>query len=225
MVRSTATSWKIGLAVTALTLPLWQLPAMADDRLAEKAETRPQPLEPKAVRVILLPPASDALLAARYPDEVKTAPIIMVKPVENAAIAQPRPQQVETASIMLQPAGNAAIVEQRPEPAKIQEDVAPVETPSLPERRPRIALLPPASNPIVASPQPEPTTTQDDATSAEIPSLPGRSPVRQAPFRSEVVENGPSAAATSPQPVSEAGPKSDKPPIKRFLDGLQFWKK
>jgi hypothetical protein len=214
MMRSTATSWKIGLAVTALTLPLWQLPAAADDRLAERAGPRPQPLEPKTVRVILLPPASDAQLTPRYPKEVETAPIIMVKPVENAAIAKPRPQQVEAASITVQPAENAAIVEQRPEPAKIQEDAAPVETPSLPERRPRVALLPPVGNAIVASPQPEPAKTENDATLAEIPSLPGRSPVRQA-----------NAAATSQQQAPEAVPKRDKPAIKRFLDGLQFWKK
>jgi hypothetical protein len=138
----------------------------------------------------------------------------MVKPIENAAIAKPRPQSVEAASITVQPAGNAAIVEQRPEPAKIQEDAAPVETPSLPERRPRVALLPPVGNAIVASPQPEPAKTENDATLAEIPSLPGRSPVRQA-----------NAAATFQQQAPEVGPKSDKPAIKRFLDKLQFWKK
>lgn len=291
MVRSTAISWKIGLAVTALTLQLWPLPALADDGLAEKVETRPQPDEPKAVPVTLLPPASDALLASWRswlsqdatiimvrpaesaaiaqppPEQVEAAPSI-AQPAESAAIVQPRPEQVETAPITVQPAENAAIVQTRPEPEKIQEDVTRVETPSLPERRPRVALLPPASDAIIVSPRPEPAKTQNDATLVAIPSLPGRSPFRPAPFKSEIVESGPNAAAPfqqqAPEPPkgnaasrflsnlwpgnkgastpvsstaeaspssagdgkagSESDPKSDKPPIKRFLDGIQFWK-
>jgi hypothetical protein len=77
--------------------------------------------------------------------------------------------------------------------------------------------------------------------------LPGRSPFRQAPFKSEIVENPqqpPEAApakgnaasrfltnlwpgnktASTPVSSAEAGAKSEKPPIKRILDGIQFWK-
>ena len=306
MVRSTAISWKIGLAVTALALQAGQLPALADDESAQEVETRSQPLEPTAVRVTLLPPASDTVISSWRPWPVEGATIIMVRPAENAAIAQPRPEQVEAAPIMVQPAGNAAIaqprpepveaapipvqpagnaaiVQPRPEPEKIQEDAARAETSSSPERRPRVALLPPVGNAIIASPRPEPAKTQNDAPSVAIPSLPGRSPFRQAPFKSEIVENGPNAAAAFRQqnpeppkgtaasrflanlwpgnkgagaPVSspaggspssagdgkagspgpstasasaqgqaEAGQKSEKPPIKRLLDGIQFWKK
>jgi hypothetical protein len=168
---------------------------------------------------------------------------------------------------MAQPAENAAVVQPRPEPEKFQEEGALVETPSIPERRPRVALLPP-SNATSASPRPEPAKADTDTISAATPSLPGRSPFRQAPGKSEIVENGSNTAATFGQqtlePVSpkgtaasrflanlwpgnkgadtsgsstapqagpssagepEAGEKTEKPPIKRLLDGMQFWKK
>jgi hypothetical protein len=166
---------------------------------------------------------------------------------------------------MVQPAENAAIVQPRAEPEKVQEDVILGETPSLPERRPRVALLPPGDNATIASPRPETPKTQNDTTVVAIPSLPGRSPFRQAPFKSEIVENGPNAPAAfrqqAPEPpkgnatsrflanlwpgnkgastpvssTAEGSPSSTgdkagqaeagaKPPIKRFLDGIQFWK-
>ncbi len=327
MVRSTAISWKIGLAVSALALQLAPLPALADDGLAETVEKRPQPLEPKAVRVTVLQPASDAAVAGWRPWQMGGAPIIMVRPADNAAIAQPHPDEVEAApvwdtivppspeqvegtpSIMARAAGNAAVTQPRPEqfeaapilmqpvenaavvrprlvPEKIQEDVARVEPRPLSEGRPRVAVAPPASNAAVAPPRLEPAKTENAAPLVAIPSLPGRSPFRQAPFKSEIVENGPNAPAalrqqspeTAPakgnaasrffanlwpgnkgastpasstaqgssssagaaragslgpsasnsappaQGQAETGAKSDKPPIKRLLDGIQFWK-
>jgi hypothetical protein len=386
MVRSTAISWKIGL-VTASALQLWQLPALADDKLVQEVETRSLPLEPKAVPITLLPPASDSVMSswrpwqmdgativmvrpaenvviappipeqvetgpiavrpvenaaiARRPEQVETAPVA-VRPVENAAIAR-RPEQVETAPIAVRPAENVSIIQrreqvgtapiavrpaentpivERPEPVddvpvimrpvesaaiarrpeqmdgvpvilrpvesaaiaqprqqpeRIPEDVAPVEAPSSLERRPPVAPRPPVGNAPTASPRPEPVKTQNDAIVAAIPSLPGRSPFRQAPFKSEIVEAGPNAGAFSQQPPeapkgnaasrflanlwpgnkgastpvsstsggspssggdgkagpvastsaqaqADAGQKSEKPPIKRFLDGIQFWK-
>jgi hypothetical protein len=316
MVRSTAISWTIGFAVTASALHLWPLPALADDKLVQEVETRSLPLQPKAVPVTLLPPASDTVISSWRPWQMDGATIIMVRPAENvtiapprpeevevapevtgpaenaavaqprqdrldavpsitrpaenAAIAQPRQDQVEAAPIIARPAENAAIVQPRPQPEKVREDITRLETPSS-KQRPRAALLPPASNAIIALPRPEPAKPQNSAVVAAIPSLPGRSPFRPAPFKSEIVENGPRAAfqqqaaeqpkgnaasrflanlwpgnkastpvsstagggnAGSPEPSasnseqgqSEAGQKSDKPPIKRFLDGIQFWK-
>jgi hypothetical protein len=374
MVRSAAICWKIGLAATALALPLWQLPARAEDETAEKVETRAQPVETKAVRVILLPPANDAAFRSWRPGRVDGGSIVMVRPAEdaviaapppeqenatpipaspaeNAAIAQPRPEQTEAPAIRLRPAENAAIAERdpqqakgsllrlrpaedaviaerhpdpakaaplgtrpaenaaiterdpqqtkgallrvrpaedaeipqsrpdraeaaaipaqpaggpaiaqpRPEPEKSPEDATLVEAPSLPERRPRLALLPPAGDAPVASPRPETAKTQNDALVA-LPSLPERSPFRGGGFKSEIVENGPAIQrAAEPAPPKTAagrflaniwpgnkgastpasstvggGPASapaqgqpeagPKPPIKRLLDGIQFWK-
>jgi hypothetical protein len=336
MVRSTATSWKIGLAVAASALLSWQLPALADDKSAQELQIRPQSLEPKAVPVTLLPPASDTFISSWQPWPMKGVPIIMVRPAENAAIAQPRPEQVEAVPIAVRPAEDAAIVQPRPElveaapfiaqppenaaiaqprpeqveaapfiaqpamvqpaengatvqpspePEKIREGAALVETRRLAEQRPRLALLTPDSNAATASPRPEPAKTQNEAAPVTIPSLPGRSPFRQTPVKRGTVENGPntaattfgqqaldpapakgnaasrflsnlwpgkkaastpassaqgsppsagdgtagspgpSAASTSAQAQAEADPKSDKPAIKRFVDGIQFWKK
>jgi hypothetical protein len=262
MVRSTAISWKFGLAVTASALQLGQLPALADDRSAEQGETRPQPLEPKAVPVTLLPPASDTAVASWRQWRMDGAPTIMVRPAENAAIAQPRPEQLEAGRIMVQPAEDAATVQLRPEPEKIPEDVTRVETPLLPERR-----SPSVTNAMIPSPRLEPAKTQNEETLVAIPSLPGRSPFRQAPFKSEIVEEPAAFRQQAPEPAlakgsaasrflanlwpsnkgastavsstgegspslagdgqagqAEAGAKSDTPPIKRFLDGIQFWK-
>jgi hypothetical protein len=285
MVRSTAISWKIGVAVTAVALPLWQLPALADDGATREVETRAEPLKPKAVPITLLPaatdtqldswrrwlpegapiimvrpaPAKNTAIAPPRPEQIEAAPI-MAQPAENAAIIPMRPEQVEAALMMEQPAENTAIVQPRQEPEKIQ-GATRIETPSLPERPRRVAMLPPVSNAIIASSRPELAKTQNDAPSVAIPSLPGRSPFRQAPFKSEIVESGPKApeppkgsaasrffanlwpgnkGASTPvsvtgegRPLSanegkaslaEAGPKSDTPPVKRFLDGIQFWK-
>ncbi len=261
MVRSTAISWKISLAVAALALPLGQLRALADDELPVKRETPPQSVEPKAVRVILMPPASDVVFASHRPALLEEAPIIMVQPAGKRAPAQPLS-----------------------EPAEIDEAAAVVESPPAPEQPPRVALLPPLSDAAIASSPPEPEKPQKSATSVVIPALPGRSPFRQAPFKSEIVENGPKDAAAFQQQASEpapangnaavrflaklwpgdkeastpgastaersssagageaaslapptaststsikqaeADPKSEKPPIARFLDGIQFWK-
>jgi hypothetical protein len=248
MGRSIAISWKIGLAVAAIASPFGQLRAQVDDGLPETAETRAQPLESKSVPVILLPAASDALLASSRRAPVEGVPIVMVRPAGNAAT-------------------NAQL---RPEPVKIQENATLVERSPAPESTPRVALLPPVSDAAIAPPQPEPEKTQWSATPVVIPSLPARSPYRQTPFKSEIVEVGPQDAAILQQQVSEptppkgnaasrflanlwpgdkqakstaesspssaddgeagsieqaeVAPKSDKPPIKRFLDELQFWK-
>jgi hypothetical protein len=241
MVRSTAISWTIALAIAALALPLSQLPASAEDAQAEAAETPSQPLEPRLVHVILLPPADDALFASPSPEQTKTAPVVLVKPVGTAAIAQPGA-----------------------EPATVPEDDVLFDNPSLPDRRPRVASLPDTGNPAIASRGPEPEQAQNAAAPVVIPSFPERSPFRQAAFKSEVVESAPrpeaapakgnaasrflaklwpgnkpasapvppaaqstqSPAASAPaeQRQADAEPKSDKPPIKRLLDGLQFWK-
>jgi hypothetical protein len=222
MVRSTAYSWKIGLAVAALALPLGQLQALADDGLSETPETRSQPLEPKVVPVILLPPASDAVFAPQRPALVEDVPIIMVQPARNRPITQLRAEPVKIRE--------DAIIR---EDAKFQQDATLEESSSTPEPPPRVALLPPVGNAAIAS-RSEPEETRNDVTPVVIPALPGRSPFRQNPFKSEIVENAPidtasvQQQASEPFPASieqaEADPESDKPPIKRFLDGLQFWK-
>src|SRR5687768_10043675 len=97
MVRSTAISWQIGFAVTASALHLWQLPALADDKLVQEVETRSLPLQPKAVPVTLLPPASDTAITSWRPWQMDGAKIIMVRPAENVTIAPPRPEQEEAA--------------------------------------------------------------------------------------------------------------------------------
>ena len=165
---------------------------------------------------------------------------------------------------MVQPARKRAIAQQLSEPAEIDEDANVVESPPAPEQPPRVALLPPVSDAAITSSPPEPEKAQKSATPILIPSLPGRSPFRQAPFKSEIVDNEPKGVAAFQQPASEpvpakgnaavrfltrlwpgnkeastpppgastaegstsadAGPKSEKPPIKRFLDGIQFWK-
>ncbi len=262
MARLTAISWKFGLAVTASALQLGQLPALADDRSAPQGEIRPQPLEPEAVPVTLLPPASDTAVASWRQWQVDGAPTNKVRPAANAAIAQPRPEQLEVAPIMAQPAEDAAIVQPRAEPEKIPEEATRVETPVLPGRRP-----PTVANAMIASPRPEPAKAQNDETLAAIPSLPKRSPFRQTAFKSEIVtepaalrqqppepapakgnaasrflanlwpsnkgastpvsstgEGSPSSAGDGQLGQAETGAKSDTPPIKRFLDGIQFWK-
>lgn len=225
MVRSTAISWKTGAAVVALALPLWPLPALADDQPAEKAEPRHQPIEPTKVRVILVPPpAGDTVFATQRPDQMEAAPVILVQPAPNPIVAQPRPESAEPASIMVQPAGNTAISQPRPEPAKTLEDAALVEKSLPPERRPRAALLPPVSNPAVASPRPEAALPRPEAPKAEksalavIPALPGRSPFRQTPFKTEFAENGPETAIPF-LPAPEPAPAKSNSPF-RFLTSL-----
>jgi hypothetical protein len=208
MVRSTAISWKIGPAAAAvLALPFWPWPALADDKpaeKAEKAETRPQPLQPKAVRVILLPPASDTAFAAQRPEQMEAAPVILVRPsgtadntaadtaaiamdpADSAAIGEPGPDLMESARFMVQPAGKAATAQPRPEPAKAQKEDALADTPSVLERNPRVASLPPAGSKTAVSPRPGPAKAQKDQAVGAIPALPGRSPFRQAPFKSEI---------------------------------------
>ncbi len=121
MVRSTAIAWKFRLAVTALALQFWQSPALADEGSAQQVETQPQPLEPKAVPITLLPPASDAAVASwrqwRVDGAPRTggAPILTMRPAEKAAIALPRPEQLEAAPVIVQPAETAPTVQPRPE--------------------------------------------------------------------------------------------------------------
>lgn len=244
MVRATAISWQIGLAVAALGLPLSQTPALADTTLAKKVEKRNLPLEPKAVRVILMPPASDTPVASPYPEMVKEAPVILVRtvgtaatavpnqdpaapimaqPAEDAIIDEPQPDLMETARFMLQPAGSPSTAQPRPEPAKIPAETEIAKEPSLTERRPPAAS--PASPPPVAnaaataSPPREPATTQNDATLAAIPALPRRSPFRQTalqtPFKSEFVENAPLANGT----FEQSAPAKSNSPL-RFLTNL-----
>jgi hypothetical protein len=117
MVRSTAISWKVGLAVTAVASLPWQLPARADDR-PEDVEIRSQPLEQKAVPVTLLPAASDTVFTSWRPWKVEGATIVMVRPAEKAAIAQPLPEQAEPAPVTAPPAENAPIAQPRAEPVE-----------------------------------------------------------------------------------------------------------
>lgn len=271
MVRSTAISWKIGLAIAALALPVGQLRALADDRPTEKLVTRSASLEPKTVQIILLPPASDAVFASKRPALLDEAPIIMVRPAKKGAIAQPLSEAAETQV-------DSTVVEtpsmpEQPLRAEILEDATVEESPPALQQPPRVALLPPVSD--AASSPALPEKPQKNAMPIVNPSLPVRSPFRQTAFKSEIVENAPKDVATLQQQASEpapakgnaasrflaklwpgdkdkssttanagetaslvppaasaspsneqadAGPENEKPPIKRFLDGIQFWK-
>lgn len=224
MVHSTANSWKIGLVVAALSLPSGQLPALADDEPSETLETRHQPLEPKSVPVILLPAADDAVFAPQRPALADDVPVIIVQTAGTRALA---PLRAETEKLQ-----DDVLVK---EDSRIEPDATLVESSSTPEPSPRVASLPPAVDAAIASPRSEPEKARKEAAPVVIPALPGRSPFRQAAFKSEIVENAPIDTASVQQQVSEpfpasieqaeADPESDKPPIKRFLDGLQFWKK
>lgn len=187
MVRSTAISWKIGVAVTAAALQLWQLPARADDGSTQGVGTRAEPLKPKSVPITLLPPASDAEMNSWRQYMPGGAPIVMVRPAKNGASAQPSPEQAQPAPTIVQPAVNAPSAQPRPEQAETA-----------------FIMMPPAASIATAQPRPEPEKTRDvtraetsslsakprrDAPLAAIPSIPGRSPFRPAPFKSEIVEN------------------------------------
>lgn len=181
MVRSTAISWKIGLAAAALALPLSHGMALADDAPVEKVEPRPQPLEPKTVRIILMPPANDSVFTSPRPEMVPETPVIMMQPAGSAATVEPFPEASE------------------PEPSKIEEDVALVESPLVPDRPALVPLVSGAA--AIASPPPEPPKAQKGATLVAIPSLPKRSPFRQAPFKSELVDFVPNPALQQPEPA------------------------
>src|SRR5262245_22224383 len=118
MVRSTAISLKLGLAVAASALQLWPLPARAQDAPDEKAEARPQPVETKPVRIMLLPPATDPNFKAWRPAPVDGAPILMVKPAETAPVVPPQPAPAEAAPASGPPAENAAIAQPRSAPVE-----------------------------------------------------------------------------------------------------------
>lgn len=212
MTRSAAISWTIGLAVSSAALSLWQLPAKADDGGVDKVETRPQPIEPKTVRVILLPPASDAVFGLRPPGSATAAHVISVQPVGETAAAPPPLKsgkiQEDAAFVegalhesppraALQPsASNAPTAQPRAEPAKIRDDAASVEPPASPGRPPQVALLPPASDVASDQPRAEPAKPRKDASLVEIPSLPERPPFRTVLYDVEPVENEREAAAS-----------------------------
>lgn len=307
MVRSTVISWKIGLVVAALTLPLGQIRAQTDGGLSEKPETSPKSLEPKEVQVILLPPANDNVFTSRRPAILNKAPIIMVQPVKKRSSTEltSEPAEVDedvtsekvtSLDLANEEETNENVINKdlaKKDVANenvIKEDVTNgeatvVESPSAPEPPPRVASLPAVNDAIIASPPPLPEKTRKSATPTVIPSLPGRSPFRQTPFKSEIVENRqedvaalrqqssepasrkgnaairflakllpgdeeestrgapraegrtsadageadtlvpPTASASTSDEQAGASPKSEKPPIKRLLDGLQFWKK
>jgi len=180
MVRLTTISWKIGLAVFAMVLPFWQLSALAEDGRTEKVETPSQPNDVKTVRVILLPPANDAVFAFRPPQSAKKAPGV----------------------IWEQPTDDAAVAVLPPEPAKIEEDAAFVEPPSLPEP-PQTALQLPASNAASARPRLEPAKIKKDAALVKIPSLPERPPFRPVLYNIKPVQNEQKAAAASLEQVGK----------------------
>jgi hypothetical protein len=157
MVRSTTISWKIGLAITASAIPLWQLPALADDKpVPEEVETRSAPIETKQVPVTLTPPASDSESAswrqlrkdgppiarpgpskpiAIWDQSVGTAPegapVITVRPAPSPS-AQPRPQQAEPAPVWDRPPGTTAAVQPRPNAVEPTPTITvrPVATPT-----------------------------------------------------------------------------------------------
>jgi hypothetical protein len=192
MVRSTAIGWKVGLAVAVSALSLWQLPARAEDGPSEKVEAPRQPIEPKAVKVILLPPADDAVFALRRPEPSRGVSVISVESGSYGPVALPAsepadiredagsveiPAPLERRSrASVPPASNIAVAQPRPEPAKTQADAAPVESLSTPARPPRAALVPPASNAVAVQQRQEPAKIQQDAASIESPSAPARSP-------------------------------------------------
>jgi hypothetical protein len=174
MVRSTAICWQIGLAVAALGSPMLLAPALADTTLAKKVETGNVPLEPKAVQVIMMPPASDTPVASPYAETMKDAPVILVRtvgsaataplrqepatptlvePAGNASFDEPQPDLMDSARFMVQPAGSASIAQPRPEPANVAS--AKVQPANVQEET-VIAKSPPLSEPRapVASPPP-----------------------------------------------------------------------
>jgi hypothetical protein len=225
MVHSTANAWKIGLAVAALALPMGQLPALADDEPSEPLAVRHQPLEPKSVPIILLPPADDAVFAPQRPALADDVPVIIVQTAGTRAIAPLRTEPEKIQDDTLTKAD-----------ARIEQDTTTlVESPPTSEPPPRVASLPPVVDAAIASPRPEPEQARTEATPVVIPALPGRSPFRQTAFKSEIVQAAPvDTASVQPQtaepfPASiepvEAAPENDRPPIKRLLDKLQFWKK
>ena len=192
MVHSTAICWKIGLAVFAAALPFWQLPALADDGKADKVEPRPQPVEAKSVRIILQPPANDAVFALRPPRPAAAVGTVSTQPAGDAAGAPPRPEPVkpqedaavvdlpslseQSRQIALQPPdSNAAPAQPRPEPAKLKEDALVVAPPSSPERSSQIVLQPAASNVAPDQPRPEPAKLKQDAAFVTSPSSAERS--------------------------------------------------
>jgi hypothetical protein len=193
MVDSTAICWKIGLAVFAAALPFGQLPALADDGKADKVEPRPQPVEAKAVRIILQPPANDAVFALRPPRPAAPVGTVSTQPAGGAALAPPPPEPVnpqedaafvdppslseQFPQLAVQPSASDAVPAQpRPEPAKLKEDAAFVASPSSPERSSKTALQPPASNVAPVQPRPEPAKLKEDAAFVASPSSPERSP-------------------------------------------------
>jgi hypothetical protein len=192
MVRLTTISWKIGLAVFAAVLPFWQLPAMADDARDEKVETPSPPIEPKTVRVILLPPADEAVFALRPPRSEKAARTIWEQPTDAAAVVPPRPEPAQIQE-------NAALAE----PSSFAEPPASAEPPSSLKQPPQIALQPPAGNPASARPRPEPVKIKKAAASAEIPSLPERPPFRPVLYNVQPQEKEQSVASPSREQARE----------------------
>lgn len=187
MIRLNTLSCTIGAAVFAAALPLLQLPAMAEDGSAQKVEETPSPpIEPKAVPVILLPPANDALFAFRPP---------------RSGIAVPAATE--------QPTGNAVPEPVAPAPAKIEADAAIVEAPAVMKRPPDIALQPPASKPPSAPaaavlPRAEPAKARQNAPVAVVPSLPERAPFRTVFYNVEPVVIERNAAKASYEQAPES---------------------
>lgn len=195
MVRLTTIYWTIGLAVSAAALPFGQWPAMAEEGSAETVEAPPQPIEPKTVRVILLPPADDALFSMRPPASAKAAPAIVQQPADN---------------------GVAALL--RAPPAKIDEDAAFAAPLTTPKRPPEIALVPPANNSASARPRPEPARIDKPASLVKIPSLPERRPFLPVLYKIEPEAYAQTAAATPREEPSE--PVSFMGKVKRSFQPL-----
>jgi hypothetical protein len=243
MVRSTAIGWQIGLAVAVAALSLWQLPARAQEAPPEKVEAPPQPIEQKTVKIILLPPADDAVFALRRPEPAGAVSVVSVESTPYGAVALPsaEPAEIqddaETAEIpalverpslaTMPPASDAAVVQPRLETAKVQENAAPVEIDRGAVGSPRVASVQPPARDIVAPPRAESAKIPQSATLVQIPSVPARSPFRRAAAKTAPVEaktapveNEWKSATTLQEQAPEPAPVAKGNSAFRFLTNL-----
>jgi hypothetical protein len=208
--------------------------------IAERSPESAAPAQPRLEQLetvpIMVQSAGYAGIVQPRQGQFDAVPV-MVQPATSATAPEPRsaPETIledvtrdEMPSLPERRPGslaNAPIASPRPKPATTQNDEAAAAIPSLPGRSPFRHT--PLKNEIAAAPAPvrqqTPAPANGSAAGRFLANLWPGNKGASTPV-SSTAEAGPSSAGDGKVAQAEAGAKADKPPIKRLLDGIQFWK-
>ncbi len=157
----------------------------------------------------------------------------MLQPAETPGFAQPRlePEQTPVEATAVE---KPVLAERRPPPVADVISIAPRPEAVKPRQKEIVAAIPvlpgrspfrqaPFKSEIVGVPAEAPAPAKGSAVSRFFNNLlPGKKAT--ATQVASTSEGSASPAGDNKAGQADAGTKTDKPPIKRFIDGIQFWK-